>query len=114
MPGMKGDYMKTLAMTLAAVASLAFGVSAAQADPILDFSMGAQSGSSLISYAGGSAPLVGSGIGVGQVAGNQTAMNSGQTLAITGGTLNFTSGAFTSAGANTWNFSSGGTFSVTG
>lgn len=74
----------------------------ARANAILDFLI--PGGTGTISYAGGSNPLVGSGIGVSQVTGINTPQNAG-TLTITGGSLGFTTGAFASSTPGSWIFS---------
>lgn len=98
---------------------LGLAVTPAQADPIIDFSTGSAGAGGTISYTGGSAPLVGSNIRVGTVTGTDTPLNSGPGYAVTGtsvpyGTLNFTTGAFTSYSAGTYTFGAGGTFTISG
>lgn len=66
------------------------------------------------SWAGGSAPLVGSNIVVTQVEGEPTPMNSGTSYTITDGSLNFTSGAYNGTPGSTWSWGSGGSLSLTG
>jgi hypothetical protein len=95
-----------------------FAISAS-ATPLLDFGVIApQPSSSTISYAGGTAPLVGTDIVVSTVVGIDTPLNDGVTLAITGGLLNFTTGAFNSGSSSPsyWFFDGGlpTTITITG
>jgi hypothetical protein len=64
------------------------------------------------SYAGGTSVLVGTGIGVENILGSPTPLNTGSPneLAIVGGSLDFTSGANTGG----WTWGSPGTLSITG
>jgi hypothetical protein len=86
----------------------------AQAGPILDFAIPTQSGSPFLTYSGGAAPLTGSGIAVAHVTGDQTPLNGGTQLAISGGDFSLTSGAFNHSDATSWVFNGGGSFSLTG
>ena len=68
-----------------------------------------------ISYAGGANPLVGTNIPVASVTGINTPLNSGATLTITGGALNFATGNFIGSNPEEWEFAGPpGTMSVTG
>jgi hypothetical protein len=60
--------------------------------------------------------LHGKSIGVSTISGTETAQNAGNSnaLSISGGALNFVTGAFTGQTGNTWNFAGGGSISVTG
>jgi len=75
----------------------------------LDFGIIAPTPGSL-SYAGGAAPLIGSGIDVDNVIGLGTPSNNNVTSICSSCTLDFTSGASTGS----WVFGSGGTISITG
>lgn len=66
-----------------------------------------------VSYGGGAAPLVGAGIGITTVTGNGTPMNAA-TFPVVGGFLNFTTGALTTYGGGVYNFSPGGSITITG
>ncbi len=106
-----------LIVILALGLALGWGfVISANATPVLDFGVYAssQSPSSTISYAGGANPLVGSYIVVSDVVGIDTPLNADVSLAITGGLLNFTTGAFNSFSPSDWVFAGGGTVSITG
>jgi hypothetical protein len=59
-------------------------------------------------------PLVGFDINVMSVIGVDTASHHAVPLTISSGRLNFTTGNFTGSSSNTWNFGSGGTFTITG
>src|SRR5580704_14042914 len=79
-------------------------VGAVQAGPLLDFYIPTQASSSpLLSYAGGTAPVIASGLAVQSVTGNETSVNNGTALSITGGTMNFTSGNFVGTANGNWN-----------
>ena len=75
----------------------------------LDFNISTPTSGS-ISYAGGAAPLIGSGIQVDNVVGLGTPSNDGVISVCDTCSLNFTSGASTGG----WVFGSGGTISITG
>jgi hypothetical protein len=79
----------------------------------LDFSLGATSVSNAIDFAGGTNPLTGFQIPVLSVLGIGTPLNNGTTLPTPGYFLNFTTGGLTSGAGNTWDFSSGGTVTIT-
>jgi hypothetical protein len=88
--------------------------SGAQASSVLDFTIPGGQGGASVSYAGGSSPLVGSNLKVSDVSGGGTPANSGATLAITNGLLNFTTGSFTNSNGGVWNFGGGGSVTITG
>jgi hypothetical protein len=83
------------------------------ADPVLDFNISAPSAGS-ISFAGGSAPLVGSNITVDSVVGLNTPTNSTVTRNLLSAVLNFTTGGLSSSTSNLYNFGGGGSISLTG
>jgi len=91
------------------------GAAVAGATPVLDFNMDAihPAGAS-ISYAGGSAPLVGANISVDNVTGLSTPLNSGITLTIVGGILEFTTGNLIGSTPTSWLFGGGGTITLVG
>ncbi len=89
-------------------------VISANATPMLDFGISSsQLPSSQISYAGGAAPLIGTDIVVSTVVGVDTPLNDGVTLLITGGLLNFTTGAFNSFTSSQWIFNGGPSTTLT-
>jgi hypothetical protein len=100
--------MKKTVFVLAFLALVAI-VPGAWAQPTIDFSTGAAA-TGTISYAGGSAPLVGTNITETEVAGKNTALNNLVSLAITGGLLNFATGG----SSGSWSWGSGGSLSITG
>jgi hypothetical protein len=109
--------VKTIVACIAVLALLAMAPGA-YASGVLDFEILASgvSGSS-IDYAGGSNPLTGANLNVvAVIGGNGTPSNDGATLALTplSGTLNFTTGNFTSFSGNTWDFGGGGTLTING
>jgi hypothetical protein len=63
-----------------------------------------------ISYVGGAASLLGSGIGIDSITSQGTLSNAGASIACSNCTLSFTTGANTGG----WNFTSGGTISIIG
>jgi PEP-CTERM motif len=95
----------------AAIASCALVVPA-RAAAILDFAIAAPTPGTL-SYAGGVAPLVGTGIQVDNVTGLDTPLNDGVTRNIIGGVLSFTTGNLTGSDASNWYFGGGGTLLLT-
>jgi len=103
--------MKKTIFALAAGLAL-IGGTVAQAQPELDFTVPASNPSGSISYAGGSADLVGTGISISQVEGLGTPSNNNVTEAITSGILSFTSGA--STGSWTWGTGAAGSLTITG
>lgn len=86
---------------------------AVHAVAILDFGIGAPTPGS-VSFAGGSSPLVGTGIQVDNIAGLSTPMNDGATPTCVGCLLNFTTGGFTGTSGNQWLFAGGGTITIVG
>jgi hypothetical protein len=106
--------IKTLAI-LALVLGLAVaGAVPAGALPTLDFGIVAPTPGT-IAYGGGGAALVGTNIQVDNVVGIGTPSNDGALLDITGGLLNFTTGAYTGNAGGAWHFANvGGTISITG
>src|SRR5262245_25272325 len=84
--------------------------STASAAPAIDFNMDAVQPGSSLSYAGGANPLVGTNLSVDSVVGVSSPANNNVIENLTGGTLNFTSGAH-SAGF-TWG--AGGSITITG
>jgi hypothetical protein len=72
------------------------------------------SGGGTYSWAGGSSALIGTNLAMQYVLGNGTQSNNGQSLSITDGLMNFTSGAYNGTVGSTWSWGPGGTFSVTG
>ena len=106
---------KKLVILIALMASLFLVVGSANATlmPTLDFSIKAsllQTG--IISYSGSQSPLVGIGIVVDEVVGLNTPSNSGVPLPISGGLLDFTTGA--STGTWTWGGSPGSSITMSG
>jgi hypothetical protein len=83
----------------------------AMAIPTLDFGINAPTSGSF-SYAGGSAALLGTDIEVDTVVGLGTSLNNGGILALSGGLLNFTTGA--STGDWSWGGGSNSTITITG
>ncbi len=87
----------------------------ALADYTLDFSVPALSQFGTISYAGGTAPLVGSGITVSDLTSISSPANNNVQLACTSCQLNFTTGNFVSSGpGGTDYFAGGGSFQLAG
>ena len=85
------------------------------ADPYLDFNMDATHPTgALISYAGGTGALTGFSLSVDTVTGFESPNNSGVTLTIVGGRLNFTTGSFAGNDPNNWYFGGGGSITITG
>ena len=76
---------------------------------MIDFSTG-PAATGTISYAGGSAPLVGANITETQVAGKSTPINNLVILAISNGVLSFATGASNGS----WSWGPGGSISITG
>jgi len=109
-------------MRLAAVLSLALAligvmsIGSAIADVELDFTVpGQQPANAFMSYAGGSAGLVGDHIVISEVEGiGGTPLNDEVTLPITSGVLTFDTGAFAGYAANEWDFGAGGSITLTG
>ena len=78
----------------------------------LDFNI-AGPATGTVSYNGSGGPLVGSGISVNTVTGVSTSANTGIALALTGGTLGWTTGNLTGTTATSWSFGGGGVSSLT-
>jgi hypothetical protein len=98
---------------------LGLAATPAQATEIIDFGTGGAGAGGTISYAGGSSSLIGSNILIATVTGTNTPLNSGSGYAVTGtnagfGSLDFTTGAYTSYSSGVYTFASGGTFTITG
>ena len=99
----------------AMVGVLGLGIqSAARADILLDFNIASPT-SGTISYAGGNAPLIGSGISVDSVVGLNTApLNNNVVRNCLGCFLNFTTGGLTGVTPTQWTFGNGGSITMTG
>ena len=108
--------LKTLAILAAVLMVGLVAVGPAMADPELDFTIPGNNPGASITFAGGTGnPAVGSGIAITNVQGvDNTPLNNGAFLNISGGVLSFTSGNFTSSTATQWLFGSGGTITITG
>jgi hypothetical protein len=89
-----------LAFLLAPMVALADGV------PLLDFAVAPSAGAS-ISYDGSGGPLVGQDISIVSVQGLNTPVNSGETIYIEGGLLNFMTGALSGTSSTSWTFGGG-------
>jgi len=85
----------------------------ALADYQLDFTIPAFASGS-VSYAGGSSPLVGTGITVSSIDGLNGALNNNVSLNCTNCFLNFSTGGLVSQSSGVYNFGSGGSFTLTG
>jgi hypothetical protein len=83
----------------------------AHADTIIDF-QGSLGGT--VNFAGGVAPLVGTGLSIMTVQGIGTPLNAGPLFGVGSGVLSFTTGAFQNFSGGTWNFAGGGNISITG
>ena len=81
----------------------------AKAATVLDFGIKAPTTGTL-SYAGGTAPLIGSGIDVDDVVGLNTALNNNVVSICASCTLDFQTGSSTGG----WNYGAGGTITITG
>ena len=104
--------MKPLFMSVMAMWVFSFFlVPPALAIPVLDFGVFAPA-SGTISYAGGIAPLVGSGISVNNVVGLGTPSIDGITAACVNCVLTFTTGSLVSSDTNSWNFGGGSLSSI--
>ena len=101
--------MKKVLPLLAVGLTLLIG-STAHAQPTIDFGIVAPTPGT-ISFGGGAAPLVGTNIEVDNVVGINTPLNPGVVRTITGGLLNFTTGAGTGLG---FMWTGGGSITVTG
>lgn len=92
----------------------AFWGAAAQACT-LDLNLSSATCQGSAGYTGGSTPLVASGLGVASITRTDTPLSLHPALDLTGGQLNFTTGAFRgTAGGTGWDFAKGGSVSVTG
>ncbi len=81
----------------------------------LGFTLGPQSATGLIGYAGGKSPLVGENIGVNSVTGLNTPLHGpSTTLNLTGGELNFSTGNFQGGSSTQWTFAPGGVLTLSG
>jgi LPXTG-motif cell wall-anchored protein len=78
----------------------------------LEFVIPAVNAGASISYAGGSADLAATSISISEIAGVNTPLNPGGTLAVTDGSLSFTTGALTGTTANSWTFGTGAAGSI--
>jgi hypothetical protein len=102
--------IRSAIFSLALALALTLG-SKAHATGILDFGVVAPT-TGTISFAGGTAPLVGTNIQVDEVVGDfGTPLNDGVVRNCIGCVLNFTTGAAT---AGTWNFGPGGSITIVG
>ena len=102
---MKKKLAKGLALAAVSVGMMAGN---AAAMPILDFAVSAPTPGTL-AYAGGSTPLIGSGIQVDSVVGLGTALNNYISFNVIGGVLDFTTGAST----GDWEWGGGAESSIT-
>ena len=104
---MKQTFQKILC--LLAVAT--FGIVAvASAQDTTQWQVEGAGNTGLYSYGGGTNPLVGAGIQITEVTGEGTPVDSGDSPAVVGGLLSFTTGASTGG----WNWGAGGTLTLTG
>lgn len=106
-------WLPPIFITLITMLGLSLSPLPAQAAPILDFGIIAPT-SGTISYAGGTTPLVGSGISVDNVVGLGTPLNAGTAQACVGCFLNFTTGNFISSVPQSLTFGAGGIITLTG
>jgi hypothetical protein len=104
--------MKLLAI-FAGIALAVSGSTSAFAEPVLDFAM-ITPATGLISQAGGTAPLVGSGISLKSVTGLGTPLQNKTTQNCLNCFLNFSTGNALGATGGVWNFVGGGSISITG
>ena len=101
-----------IAVGLILALGLSFAPIPVKATPILDFNMDAtHPATASISYAGGSAPLVGVDISVDKV---ELIGVLGSARTIFGGDLDFTTGNLTGFNPSTWYFGSGGSITLVG
>lgn len=106
-----------LVLALAAAVGLGLGAAGrAAAAPNLTFTLTPQAGDGRISYAGGSAPVVGDGLRVASVKGLDTPSHADKTFSLDAGTLQFTTGAFSGLSqSNTeHDFAAGGMLKLVG
>jgi hypothetical protein len=101
----------TSSFTLLCLALVAPGW--ARAESILDFNMSAPT-TGVISYAGGSASMIGTGIQVDNVVGLGTPVNNFVLRNCIACALNFTTGSLNQAGPTGWLFNGGGSLTVSG
>jgi hypothetical protein len=93
-------------------ATLILSAGAAHAALSITYTVG---NSGAISYDGTpTGDLIGNNLNVTALTGNETLNNAGTALPVTGGLLNFATGALTSHTGNVWNFGSGGTITMLG
>jgi PEP-CTERM motif len=102
-----------LRMAIVLVAGVVICSGLALADYQIDFTIPAFASGS-ISYAGGSAPLVGSNISVSSLVGVNGSQNSGVELSCSGCVLNFTTGNLVSDVSGMYTFAGGGTITIGG
>jgi hypothetical protein len=106
--------LRSKVLLVALVATLlAFVASPAAAVPTLDFGIVAPTLGS-ISYAGGSAPLVGTNITVDVLTGVDTPSNAGVSATCVGCYLSFETGGFAGVTGTSWTFGNGGSVSLIG
>jgi hypothetical protein len=103
-----GEMKKLLAAVVVSVLALVIAVVPAAATPALDFGIIAPTSGS-ISYAGGAAPLIGSGIDVNTVVGLDTPLNDGVTITLSNYYLDFQTGPSTGA----WEWGGGASSFIT-
>jgi len=94
-----------------AAVALACAAAPAQATTIIDFQGGTPGGTVAYTTAGGD--LTGTGIVIDTLFGINTPQNAG-TYTVSGGQLNFQTGAFSGQSGTTYTFSGGGSFDITG
>jgi hypothetical protein len=94
-----------------AAVALGLTVAPAQATTIIDFQGGPAGGTVAYTTPGGD--LTGTGIVIDTLFGINTPQNAG-TYLVTGGQLNFETGAFTGSSGTTYTFGGGGNFDITG
>ena len=111
---MSGMTKRILSLISLSTLAVFFGVTPARADAVLTFTQGTTAGG-LLSYIGGTNPLVGLNIPINIVnaQGSPTPANAGD-HGITNGLLNFTSGNLALGFGGVDIFAGGGTFTITG
>ncbi len=113
----KGGYMERSMRVGVIIGVVVGGCVLSAATPakaaLLDFDMAAPTSGS-ISYAGGTAPLIGTGISVDTVVGIDTSANDGLVRNLFGTTLAFTTGSSSGSNATSWFFSPGGSLTLIG
>jgi hypothetical protein len=105
--------MKLLSSSLALLCLVMLAPGWALAESIIDYGMVSPTAGT-ISYAGGSAPLVGSGIQVDNVVGLATPANNFVTRNCLNCFLSFTTGNLLQADATGWKFGGGGSITISG